>query len=137
MRRSETIAWRSPLFLYLLISIVPDIRLPQHLLPARRLAADERGKLLRRAGDGEIAGLVEFLPHVGLRQNVHHFAVELVDDRGRLGLGGDQAEPYGDLFEVLQSRRRGERRHGRVGLGAAGERGLVSGVRRWRRKLAR
>src|ERR1700722_2289126 len=51
--------------------IVFDIGILQHLLPPRRLVAYEGGKLLRRAGYGEIAGLVELLPHVGLRKNVH------------------------------------------------------------------
>src|SRR5271163_4019292 len=84
-------------------SIKMNIRPLQRLGPAVGLAADEGGELFGRAGCGEVAGLVEFMADVGLRENVHDLAVELVDDGFRRVLRGDEAEPDRQVVEVFQT----------------------------------
>ena len=71
---------------------------------------------MRRAGHGEISRPIEFLLHIGFRENVHNFTFELVDDRLRRSLGRDEAEPDREIVEIFQVGCGGEGRHVGVGL---------------------
>src|SRR5271170_6164092 len=89
-------------------SIKMNIRPLQRLRPAVGFPADEGGELFGRAGCGEVAGVVEFLADVGLREDVHDLAIELVDDEFRRVLRRDQAEPDREVVEVFQTGRGGQ-----------------------------
>src|SRR5260370_35068870 len=57
------------------------------------LTLDGSSELRRRTADDVEAEIVELLSYVGRRQNLHRFAVKVVDDRGRGPGGRHDPEP--------------------------------------------
>src|SRR5207253_882643 len=62
-------------------------------VPFRNFALQMRSELLRRAADEAIAELSPTLLHLGQRQHLFQIAVDLVDDRPRRALGGEERVP--------------------------------------------
>src|ERR1041384_1140821 len=85
------------------LSVVLEPGFLQHPLPTVGLLMDETAELVRGLDDRERAGSLQFLPHGRIGQDFGDLALELVDDRGRRALGGDEAEPDRHVLEIGQS----------------------------------
>src|SRR5262249_59966444 len=73
--------------------------IPEDLPPTGLLLAHERVELLRRAGGGADAGLLELLGDDGIGIHLHHLALHLVDDGARRAGRRHEADPGGNIVE--------------------------------------
>src|SRR5712692_4143283 len=78
-------------------SVNPGARAADHLGPLRRVAADERGVILRRAAAAFAAELLEALLRLRLGNRGIDRCIQPVEHRPGQACGGDYPGPGGDL----------------------------------------